>query len=298
MYFQAPLAYLTAKTYGLEEEAIAIFEVANTGIPSPPPVRPHAELLKPPAPILRHFDINWPQLTITRSFFEGGLFSSDTAISAPIPLLAGNDFGGGDGAAGEGEGVGGGDWGDEDDLDIDEFGGIGSKKLPTSNSITSKAAATAPVDGEGWGDDDDLDILDDGEFEDANAVAGLAGPGVTSVHFVAPMPGESVTEVWVRHSQLAADHVAAGSFETAMQVSRISLFIVFLYIYPPFLLDVGSARFVDAWFFFFAVVESSSWRCEFRATQATLYGDVSSSQDVLVVQLIFTSHVCCDEKVK
>ena len=32
-------------------------------------------------------------------------------------------------------------------------------------------------------------------------------------------PGVSETELWTRNSPFAADHVAAGSFDTAMQVS-------------------------------------------------------------------------------
>ncbi len=36
-------------------------------------------------------------------------------------------------------------------------------------------------------------------------------------------PGVDETELWVRNSPLAADHVAAGSFETAMQVGIVCL---------------------------------------------------------------------------
>lgn len=35
-------------------------------------------------------------------------------------------------------------------------------------------------------------------------------------------PGADETELWARNSPLAADHVAAGSFESAMQVSGVS----------------------------------------------------------------------------
>lgn len=37
-------------------------------------------------------------------------------------------------------------------------------------------------------------------------------------------PGVNETELWVRNSPLAADHVAAGSFETAMQVSNTDMY--------------------------------------------------------------------------
>jgi coatomer subunit alpha len=35
------------------------------------------------------------------------------------------------------------------------------------------------------------------------------------------MPGVSETKLWIRNSPFAADHVAAGSFDTAMQVSGL-----------------------------------------------------------------------------
>ncbi len=65
----------------------------------------------------------------------------------------------------------------------------------------------------GW----ELDA-DGGEFQDAidapsADVEEELGAGAT--------PGPNETELWVRNSSLAVDHVAAGSFETAMQVSSL-----------------------------------------------------------------------------
>ena len=37
--------------------------------------------------------------------------------------------------------------------------------------------------------------------------------------YVAPTKGPSPAQVWVNNSQLAGDHVLAGSFDTAMRVS-------------------------------------------------------------------------------
>jgi coatomer subunit alpha len=189
-----PLAYLCAKTYGLEDEAQAI--LSESGITSPPPIVGNGVLLKPPAPILKQFDSNWPQLTVSRGFFEGGgAVQSNNPIAAPIAL---------DESALEETG----DWGDDDDLDDDL-----EPKAPKKH-LTNGHAAEPSVDeaeGEGWGDDDDL-LLDDGdEFGDAQN-------GAVVEQFVAPTPGPSFSSVWLKNSQLAADHVAAGSFETAMQV--------------------------------------------------------------------------------
>jgi len=88
-------------------------------------------------------------------------------------------------------------WGAEDPLAVDESG------------------ADAEDGEEGW--DIDVEVpetadeqQDEAEVEDAVPEDNMS-PGITE------------NEIWVRNSPLAADHVAAGSFETAMQVSLYSL---------------------------------------------------------------------------
>lgn len=63
----------------------------------------------------------------------------------------------------------------------------------------------------GW----DLDV---GEEEPAAVAADEAVEEEEEDLGAGATPGPSETELWVRNSPLAADHVAAGSFETAMQV--------------------------------------------------------------------------------
>ncbi|KAI8613530.1 coatomer WD associated region-domain-containing protein [Chytriomyces sp. MP71] len=191
---QSPLAYLAAKTHGLEEEAANI--LAASGLQHEPRIPMNGELLKPPAPVLKQSDQNWPQLTVARSFFEGGLFQGEqgSSIAAPMPLDAGAL-----------EEVG--DWDAEDDLDLDDGlgGGAGHAKVPKSAGVEEEA------EGEGWDLEDDLNLPDIG--------GGPAAVGAVSLEdYVPPAPGPSVSESWVRNSQLAADHIAAGSFETAMQI--------------------------------------------------------------------------------
>ncbi|KAJ3074096.1 hypothetical protein HDU98_012124 [Podochytrium sp. JEL0797] len=193
---QSPLAYLAAKTHGLEEEAAAI--LAASGLEHAPSISGTGELLKPPAPILKQSDLNWPQLTIARSFFEGGFTGvgeqPTSSIAAPVPI---------DDAALEDVG----DW-DEDELDLGGGGFGGAAKA------TKAAAAAVDLDGEegeGWDLDDELDLPDPG--------AGFAAGGAEAMEaFTAPAAGPSLSDNWVRSSQLAADHIAAGSFETAMQL--------------------------------------------------------------------------------
>ena len=69
------MAYLTAKTHGLEEEAEKIKDEYDAHSdsdkrPPLPEVMPNATLLKPPPPICQT-ESNWPLLTVSKGFFEG-----------------------------------------------------------------------------------------------------------------------------------------------------------------------------------------------------------------------------------
>ena len=61
---QTALAYVTAATHGLTEDAERLAE----GLEEIPPLEPGAQLLLPPQPILR--EDNWPLLTVSKGFFE------------------------------------------------------------------------------------------------------------------------------------------------------------------------------------------------------------------------------------
>lgn len=63
---QHALAYVTAKTHGLDEEAARLAEqIGEENLPS---IDASAPLLLPPTPILK--EDNWPLLTVTKGFFE------------------------------------------------------------------------------------------------------------------------------------------------------------------------------------------------------------------------------------
>ena len=97
-----PLAYLTAKTHGLVEDADRIEAMLKESGVAVPSVDGTGELLTPPAPILR--EDNWPLLTVTKGFFEGVLAGD----------VAANDYAA---YADEDDGAGAG-WGDDLDLDL------------------------------------------------------------------------------------------------------------------------------------------------------------------------------------
>jgi len=196
----ANLAYVAARVHGLPDlvEEIAE-ELREQGAENLPPLPRQSALLSPPPVLYRPpaetANASWPQLNVSKDYFAGAAKVAGAPSAAAAPegsVLAGaeEDDYGDESAAGWGDDLklpGEDDDAEEDSLDLgSDIGGDG--------------------DGEGWGD---LDLPDDVE---APAVAPVAG--ATGV--VCPDPGQSPAVLWARGSALAAHHVAAGSFETAM----------------------------------------------------------------------------------
>lgn len=181
-----PLAYLTAKTNGLEEEAAEILEAAGLSEADVDDVPSFGQsTLKPPPIITSTANFNWPSISVGESFWDRALANGNLDGDSEIPYVNGIDAS----AAAASSALD--DWAKEEEVpEVD-------------------------VDEAGW----DLDAEDaDGEthteedFEDAVGEDEEEGTGAT--------PGVSENELWVRNSPFAADHVAAGSFDTAMQVSH------------------------------------------------------------------------------
>jgi coatomer protein complex subunit alpha (xenin) len=195
---QLALAYLTAKTHGLEETAARLLELLSTsGLPVPE-VNPHACLLLPPTPIYR--SENWPQLAVSKSAVAAG------AEGGGISSMAMDNDGFHDAAEG------GGNWGDDDDLFEDEAD-AGDKKAAAAQK------EKAPKAGAGWGDDD-LDLSDD---EPATPASPSKGSAETTRNadgsvFVVPNAGNPPTIAWCAESSHCADHFAAGSADSAVQL--------------------------------------------------------------------------------
>lgn len=111
-----------------------------------------------------------------------------------------------------GEDVGGGAWGD-DDLGDDDGGDDDFKSVDGDD--------VAAGDGEGgWDvDDEDLDLpadLDPGAS--SGLAAGEGGAGEDDGYFVPPTKGSGPAQNWANNSQLAVDHIVAGSFESACRI--------------------------------------------------------------------------------
>ncbi|KAF8367713.1 copa-1 [Pristionchus pacificus] len=204
---QTSLAFLTASTHGREEEAEELKAELEAKKQSVPPVSENAALLMPPPPISKMTD-NWAHLQSSRSLLELKLASTTTQAApgkskpAAAAFAAADDLDGDD--AGEG-------WGDDDDyLDEDGEGREGEEG----------------EEGGGW-DDDDVALPD---LPDDVAVVGEG--------FVAPARGQPPSAHWPNNSKLVADHVAAGSFDTAARMLHDQLAIVNLSSFKPLFLSL------------------------------------------------------------
>ncbi|KAJ3302375.1 hypothetical protein HDV03_005016 [Kappamyces sp. JEL0829] len=191
---QLSLAYLAAQTHGLYDVAAEILQEA--GLDEAPPILPNAVLLRAPHPALKQANLNWPQLSLSKNVFEGqNVAEAPSALSAAAPSLDAplEDVG---------------DWGDED---LDDLGEVVPTKSAHQNGPAKVEPAASVEDGAGWDLDDDLDI---GSVASPVKESGAKIPAV----FTPPKQGTPPGLAWVKNSNLAADHIAAGSFETAMQL--------------------------------------------------------------------------------
>ncbi|KAK2759825.1 hypothetical protein FQN54_002559 [Arachnomyces sp. PD_36] len=188
-----PLAYLTAKTHGLTEEAESILEAC--GVTEDQVTLPkQGEPTQTPQPIVPTFKANWPVKAPSHSSFEKALLgevggAEDSGAPSAYDLLEDEETGT---AARNGLG----------DVDEDE-------------------------DVEGWDMGDDINVEDDNDLVDVGAEAGGAG-------------GKEA-DLWARNSPLAADHVAAGSFDTAMQLLNRQMGVVNFEPLKPRFLEIYQA---------------------------------------------------------
>ncbi|KAK2540018.1 Copa [Columba livia] len=214
---QKSLAYLTAATHGLDEEAESLKETfdpekemvsrltnasyfvtralefgnltVGSGIPD---IDHNAKLLQPPAPVMP-LDTNWPLLTVSKGFFEGTIASKGKggALAADIDIDA----------------VGTEGWGEDAELQLDEDGFVDA-----GEGFGEEGLSKGQEDGGGWEVEEDLDLPP--ELDVPAGPAGAAEDGF----FVPPTKGTSPAQVWCNNSQLPVDHILAGSFETAMRL--------------------------------------------------------------------------------
>nr|XP_004238316.1 coatomer subunit alpha-1 [Solanum lycopersicum] len=180
-----PLAYITANVHGLKDTAEHLAEKLGDNVPSLPKDK-KASLLQPPTPILGGGD--WPLLMVTKGIFEGGLDST---------VRGGHE---------EYEEAADADWGES--LDIGEVENLQNGDI---SMVLDDEEGKEENDEEGGWDLEDLDLPPD---TDTPKTASNARSSV----FVTPNPGMPVSQIWVQKSSLAAEHAAAGNFDTAMRL--------------------------------------------------------------------------------
>lgn len=170
-----PLAYMMAKSHGLDEECQAILEA--TGATEERLNMPTiGGTLTPPKPVVLTFKANWPIKANSQSFFEKALLGQVEGLSL------------GDEPAGAGG------------MTLDD-----GAKIDAATKQNGALAEDEDEDVAGWDmGEDDVPEADSDFINVDSADAGGAG--------------SSEADLWARNSPLAVDHVAGGSFETAMQL--------------------------------------------------------------------------------
>lgn len=193
-----PLAYMTAKAHGLEEECQTILEA--TGITEDQLTLPtFGESLNPPKPVVPTYKANWPTKATSQSFFEKALASQLEGITLDDePSAAANGFG-------------------EEAADEE----VAAKRSGPLEDEDEEDAA-------GWDMGDD--IAPEAENDFVNVESTDAGGA-----------GSSEADLWARNSPLAADHIAAGSFESAMNLLNRQVGAVNFAPLKPRFLEIYSA---------------------------------------------------------
>jgi coatomer subunit alpha len=187
-----PLAYVTAATHGLTEDAERLaVELGEGNVPVLPEGRT-TSLLVPPPPVMCAGD--WPLLRVMRGIFEGGL---DTVGKR------------GDDVEEDAEAAGA-EWGDED-LDIVNMDSVIANGDVTGDGEDGEADGEEGDEEGGW-ELEDLELPP--EADTPKATSSARG----TVMFVAPQPGMPVSQIWTQKSSLAGEHAAAGNFDTAMRL--------------------------------------------------------------------------------
>ncbi|GAA5969494.1 hypothetical protein JCM3765_000874 [Sporobolomyces pararoseus] len=228
-----PLAYLTAKTNGLQELANEILEESGLSESDlstvlPPSLTSRRSTLRPPTVVTSSFEYNWPNVGMGESFFDRALAQAATGESTYEEEQDADDLL----AETEGEGQGGLGWAVEGDRGLDKH------EAEEAEDAWGVGGDEQSLGGEGQlhdhqvvGGGDQLEHFEGGGGEEQSSSNVVVSPGIPE------------SELWVRNSPLAADHVAAGSFETAMSLLNRQVGIVeFSPLKPLFLSVYQSSR--------------------------------------------------------
>lgn len=212
-----PLAYITASVHGLHDVAERLATELGDDIPSLPEGKVPS-LLIPPAPVMCAGD--WPLLRVMKGIFQ-------------------SDFDGGDRGGAEDEDEAEANWGEDlDMIHINDDENV--ENGDTAEDLDDADVADDNGEQGGW-DLEDLDLPPEVDTPKASV-------STRSAIFVAPASGMPVSQIWTQKSSLAAEHAAAGNFDTAMRLLSRQLGIKNFTPLRPMFLDLhnGSHSYLRA----------------------------------------------------
>eukprot|EP00823_Brevimastigomonas_motovehiculus_P004130 TRINITY_DN2641_c0_g1_i1.p1 TRINITY_DN2641_c0_g1~~TRINITY_DN2641_c0_g1_i1.p1 ORF type:complete len:1298 (-),score=340.82 TRINITY_DN2641_c0_g1_i1:116-4009(-) len=247
---QLRLAYLCAKTHGLESEMKQIEDAlgGESKVPVLPDLSSTARLLVPPLPLLK--EANWPLLDIRKDFFEDvnneqQLPTATTATTTTEeekksdsqtrlqPRMTLDDE-----EEQEDEKRAKDDDADEWAVDTEESEKKAKKKTDKAPKKKGTWGDEADLDidvGEeqekktnksGWADDLDIEVGEEDTQQQQKGAGGQSSSSSSSSksggdnedYFVMPLSGKGFSSKWDQNSSLAADKIACGQFDTAMHI--------------------------------------------------------------------------------
>ncbi|KAL5069300.1 hypothetical protein RYX36_020187 [Vicia faba] len=180
-----PLAYIAASVHGLHDVAERLATELGDNVPSLPKGKVQS-LLIPPSPVMGGSD--WPLLRVMRGMFDGVFDNTGRGVADEEEYEAAD-----------------GDWGEG--LDIADVDALQNGDVA---EILEHGEVAEENDEGGW-EMEDLELGPEADTPKASI-------GTQSSVFVAPPPGMPVSHIWVQKSSLAAEHAAAGNFDTAMRL--------------------------------------------------------------------------------
>ena len=207
------LAYLAAQTYGLAEEAAQI--LSQAGLSSGPAILQGAKLVIPPKPLVSDAS-NWPFKNGRKNIADHhhtrvNAVNAVQAVSEPAPRAEAEKTPAQD------------SWG-ADDLDIENL------DIDSQPAVVNGAHEADDMDiGEGWGVDDDLDII-----SEPQSPVQKSGPQEIT-------RGINPVAAWIRSSVVPAEHIAAGAFESAIQILQRQYNIVNFEPLKPLFMEIYQA---------------------------------------------------------
>jgi coatomer subunit alpha len=176
------LAYLTAKTNGLDDVALEVLEAAGLNEADVDDIPTFGtSTLKPPPVITATTDLNWPSISMGESFFDRALANGGLENGGEASHMNG----------------------------FDASGAAASSTLDAWAKEEEEEGLEADEDGwdlDAAGADAQEEDSEDAKVQDDDDLGAGANVGVSEV------------ELWTRNSPFAGDHIAAGAYETAMQV--------------------------------------------------------------------------------